>query len=89
MLGIPHLSLLIVNEKQQLTNPSSVSTTSLFPPLLLARERPAGVPVTAAEDEVAVVPAVDGFSAGLYRSTQEVRTAFCDRSNATLPYFFC
>lgn len=30
MLGMPHLSLLIVNEKQQLTKPSSVGVTPEF-----------------------------------------------------------
>ena len=67
MSGIPQVSLRIVNEKQQLTNPSL--------PGVGRGVRP-GV----------VVPGFC-FTTGLNRNTQEVNTAFCDESNATLQYF--
>jgi hypothetical protein len=61
--GIPQVSLRIVNEKQQLTNPSlpEVATRGTDPGPCLTR--------------------------GLDRNMQEVNTAFCVESNATLPYF--
>ena len=68
MSGIPHESLRIVNEKQQLTNPS-------LP----------GVGTRGARPEI-IVPEFC-FTRGLNRNTQEVKTAFCDESNATLQYF--
>ena len=68
MSGIPHVSLRIVNEKQQLTNLS-------LPGAGTRGARP-GV----------VVPGFC-FTTGLNRNTQEVSTAFCDESNATLQYF--
>jgi hypothetical protein len=68
MSGIPQVSLRIVNEKQQLTNPS-------LPGVGSRGARP-GV----------VVP-VFCFTKDLDRNTQEVNTAFCDESNATLQYF--
>lgn len=68
MSGIPQVSLRIVNEKQQLTNPSLL-----------------GVGTMGARPGV-VVPELC-FATGLNRNTQEVNTAFCDESNATLQYF--
>ena len=67
MSGIPQVSLRIVNEKQQLTNPSLPG---------IGRGARPGV----------VVPGFC-FTIGLNRNTQEVNTAFCDESNATLQYF--
>ena len=64
MSGIPQVSLRIVNEKQQLTDPS-----------LPGGARPG------------VVVSGFCFTIGLNRNTQEVNTAFCDESNATLQYF--
>jgi hypothetical protein len=68
MSGIPQVSLRIVNEKQQLTNPS-------LP----------GVGTRGARPGVAVPGFC--FTRGLNRKTQEVNTAFCDESNATVQYF--
>jgi hypothetical protein len=68
MSGIPQVSLRIVNEKQQLTNPS-------LPEVVTRGARP-GVDVPE-----------PCLTAGLDRNTQEVNTAFCVESNATLPYF--
>lgn len=61
ILGIPHLSLRIVKEKQQFTCPSSTSVS-----------------------RSSVVIAVDVLlEDGLYRRTQDVKTAFWLESNAT------
>jgi hypothetical protein len=68
MSGIPQVSLRIVNEKQQLTNPS-------LP----------GVGTRGARPGVAVPGSC--FTEGLHRKTQEVNTAFCDESSATVQYF--
>ncbi len=66
--GIPQMSLRIVNEKQQLTNPS-------LPGIGTRGARPC--------------VSVPGFclTTDLVLNTQEVNTAFCDESNATLAYF--
>lgn len=68
MLGMPQVSRRIVNEKQQLTKPSSLGDSS---GLLDPRE-------------LAVIAAAPGVViSGLNRRTQDVRTAFCVESNAT------
>lgn len=59
MLGIPHLSLLIVNEKQQLTKPSSVEVRT--GPALEALDDAVGCSVSEApgpEDEEVLTPAI-------------------------------
>lgn len=72
ILGIPQVSRRMVNEKQQLTKPSSLGDScGLFDPR-----------------ELAVIGATPGIViSGLKRRTHEVRTAFCVESNATWPYF--
>jgi hypothetical protein len=71
------MSRRIVNEKQQLTNPSSFFSF-LCP-----------VPDRDLRCETGVLYPDEGrLMKGLYRSTQEVRTAFCVESKATWPYFW-
>ena len=64
MSGMPQVSLRIVKEKQQLTNPS-------LPEVVIR----------------GACPDCSCLTAGLDRNTQDVSTAFCVESNATLPYF--
>jgi hypothetical protein len=79
----------MVNEKQQLMNPSCNEVPSLL--LFLLEEVGAIVGVSPAPPGFAVAVPEEGplneAAEGLYRKTQEVNTAFWAVSNATWPYF--
>ncbi|TFY67478.1 hypothetical protein EVG20_g3934 [Dentipellis fragilis] len=70
---MPHVSRRIVNEKQQLMKPSSFGAPA--------------EPGSGAMRRAGVMLPDAGATSGLKRSTQDVSTAFCVESNATLPYF--
>jgi len=102
MLGIPHLSLRIVNEKQQLMKPSSIawfssSFLAVTDPFEDVEPKPT-MSVNGLKNEnkhkldnVALLTMglllLPAFKTGLYRKTHEVKTAFWLESNATWPYF--
>lgn len=95
ILGIPHVSLLIVNEKQQLMNPSSFGTSlaSAVPvPLWLFAARGSaeemGAVLAVRRTTGVTRPPEGAVMFGLKRRTQDVRTAFWVESKATLPYFY-
>jgi len=104
MLGIPHLSLLIVNEKQQLMKPSStgLASSSVFleklfwPATIEGSEK--NLNSFCGDQKGNIKPEtiallITGLPeptlrTGLYRRTQDVRTAFWLESKATCPYFW-
>lgn len=80
MLGMPHLSRRMVNEKQQLMKHSSGGASASLS--FRACFFPAPFAASFAVDEESVL------RFGLYRSTQDVSTAFCEESNAIWPYLY-
>lgn len=78
ILGMPHLSRRMVNEKQQLMKHSSGGASASLS--FRACFFPAPFAASFAVDEESVL------RFGLYRKTQDVSTAFCDESNAIWPY---
>jgi len=81
----------MVNEKQQLINPSCNEVPSRLLFLLevagaIVGVRPVPLPPGFAVDVPEEGPLNDAGE-GLYRKTQEVNTAFWAVSNATWPYF--